>query len=510
MLVIRRLLRRLVREERGVALVMALAVMMVMSVTTAGILIAGTANQRESLVSDNARQAFAIAQEGLAYAEGCIYSAAANNDSTPGCTSSQSLTNLPSGATGTYFASVAGDGVTWTMTGTGTVNGVSRTVKAQANVPSPVTSTETAVWNYLYADGTGSCTTWNGNVNVSVPILIRGDLCLSGSQSFSGATLEVGGNISVTGSAKIGSASTPIQALKVGLTPTSTNTCNGIAPGTSSCDGKHSPIYATTVAEGVDVTPTMPCIGQPYSWDNQCTGTNNGTWTTLYQTYNKQATLPKSGCPSNLFDNDTTLNNSDTSITSTMLGSTAYDCKLGSTSVPCSSTVSVCELKWTPSTNTLSATGVFYFDGSLNISGNTTYTGLASFFFTGGIGTTGSATFCASSAKSGSSTCTAAWNTLTDGLIMVTGCWANSTGSSLTTSGCVSLGGNTVVQFGVYCTTNYSTSGGASNMGPVLANTLTLGGGAQSLIPYHYFPPGTPLSSSTTYLPASKPTNWSG
>jgi hypothetical protein len=395
------------------------------------------------------------------------------------------------------------------MQGTGTYQGVSRTVSAQANVPSPVTSTETGVWNYLYADGTGSCTTWNGNVNVAVPILIRGNLCLSGSQSFSGGTLEVGGNVSVTGSAKIGTSSAPIQALKVGLTPTSTNTCNSVAPGTGVCNGKTSPIYATTVGEGVDTTPQMPCIGQPYSWDQLCTGANNGTWTTLYSMYNNQASLPKSGCPANLFDNDTTLNNSDTSIGSVMLGSTAYDCKLGSTSVPCSSSVSVCELKWTPSTSTLAATGVFYFDGSLSLPKNVTYSGLSTFYLTGGM-SANPANFCAASATSGSNTCTAAWNTLVDGVIMVAGCWANSTGSTLTTSGCVSLGGNTTVQIGFYVTTNYSTQGGASNMGPVLANTLSLGGGAQTLIPFHYFPPGTPLSTQTTYLPASKPTNWSG
>ena len=444
----RRLLQRLVHDEDGVALIMALAIMMVLAVTTTGLLVAGSANQRESLVSDNARVAFGIAQEGLAYAEGMVYGAAASHNAAGVATGWQTLTNLPDGSTctttvcGQYSASVGGDGVTWTMYGTGTYHGVTRTVHAQANVPSPVTSSETAVWNYLYADGTGSCTTWNGNVTVTVPILVRGDLCLGGSQSFTGATLEVGGNLTVTGSAKVGSAGKPIQEVKVGLTSTSTNTCNGLTPGTSTCDGKHSPVYASTVGEGVDVTPSMPCIGQPSSWDATCTGSNDGTWTSLHSTYNNQASLPKSGCPTNLFDNDTTLNNSDTSITSVLLGSTAYDCKLGSTSSPCSSTVTTCELKWTPSTSTLSATGEFYFDGSLTISGNTTYTGLATFFFTGGVTTTGSPTFCASSAKSGNSTCTAAWDTTKDGLIMVAGCWSNSTGSSLTTSGCVSLGGN--------------------------------------------------------------------
>lgn len=505
-----RVLSRLVHEEDGVALVMALAMVLVFSITTAGLLVAGTANQRESLVSNESKQAFAVAQEGLAYAEGMVYSAAAAHSTSNLPTGWQTLNDLPAGDSGSYSASVAGDGVTWTMYGTGTVGGVSRSVHAKANVPSPVTSTETGVWNYLYADGTGSCTTWNGNVNVAVPILVRGDLCLGGSQSFTGATLEVGGNLTVSGSATIGSASSPIQKLRVGLTSSSTNTCNGITPGSGSCDGKHSPIYATSAAEGVDVTPSMPCIGQPYSWDQACTGSNNGTWTTLYSTYNNQKSLPQSGCPANLFDNDTTLNNSDTSITSVLFGTTAYDCKLGSSSVPCTSTQNVCEIKWTPSTSTLSASGVFYFDGSVTLSGSVTYSGLSTFYFTGGLGTTGSAKFCASSAKSGSSSCTAAWNTLVDGVIMVAGCWANSTGSSLTTTGCVSLGGNSIVQIGFYVVTNYSTSGGASNMGPVLANTLTLGGGAQTLIPFHYFPPGTPLSTETTYLPANPPSDWSG
>ena len=31
-------------------------------------------------------------------------------------------------------------------------------------------------------------------------------------------------------------------------------------------------------------------------------------------------------------------------------------------------------------------------------------------------------------------------------------------------------------------------------MGPVLANTLTLTSGSSSLIPFHYMPPGTPLT----------------
>jgi Tfp pilus assembly protein PilX len=520
MLMTRRLLRRLARDEDGVALVMALAIMMVLAITTTGILVAGTANQRTTFVSNEERQAFAIAQEGLAYAEGCIYVAAANNDAAPSCVSPenppQAVPNESVGS-GTYYASVAPDGVTWTMYGSGTVGGVTRNVSAVANIPSPVTSTQTGVWNYVYADASGStcATTINGTVTISVPIMVRGDLCVSGSLNYTGVQLEVGGNLSVTGSAKLGSATKPVTTIKVGLTSTSTNTCtvgnnSPTMPGTGKCDGKGSPIYATNIGEGVDVTPSMPCIGQPSSYDPTCTGSNDGTWTTLKSVYNAQAALPKSGCPANLFDNNSSLDNSDTSISSAMFSSTAYDCKLGSASIPCTSSVTICEIKWTPSTNSLAVNGTFYFDGSLTIGGTVIYSGQASFYFTGTVGTNGSPTFCGASGTFGGSNCTTAWNPDSDGIVMIAGCWANSTGSTLVTTACVNLGGGANVQFGVYCTTQYTTAGGSSNMGPVLAETLNLGGSAQTLIPFHSFPPGTPENTTTTYLPASAPTFWSG
>lgn len=510
-----RLIRRLAREEDGIVLVMALALMMVLAVTTAGILTAGTANQQTTFVSNEARQAFGIAQEGVAYAEGCLY-AAAQTHTTPPCTSTTDIPDQPVGS-GTYYASVGSDGTTWTMHGSGTVNGITRNVQAQAVVPSPVTTTQTGVWNYVYADASGStcATTINGTVTISVPIMVRGDLCLGGSLNYTGSQLEVGGNLQISGSAKVGTASKKVTTVRVGLTSSSTNTCtvgnsSPVLPGVGNCDGAHSPIYASSISEGVDVTPSMPCIGQPSSWDPTCTGTNDGTWSTLHSAYNTQAALPKSGCPAGLFDNDTTLNNSDTSISSVLLSSTAYDCTLGSSTIPCMTSQNVCEIKWTPSTHSLAVSGTFYFDGSLTISGTVIYSGQASMYFTGGVGTTGSPTFCGASGTFGGSNCTTSWNPDTDGIVMIAGCWSNSTGSTLITTACVNLGGGANVQFGVYCTTQYTTAGGSSNMGPVLANSLNLGGSAQTLIPFHVFPPGTPENTTTTYLPASAPTNWAG
>ncbi|HKB94910.1 MAG TPA: hypothetical protein VKC62_11845, partial [Gaiellaceae bacterium] len=311
-----------------------------------------------------------------------------------------------------------------------------------------------------------------------------------------GNQLKVGGYLSVSGNAKIGTSSSKISTLQVaGL-------CNSVAPGTGACDGKHNPIYASSVTTSLDVTPSMPCIGQPSSWDSRCSSSNSppddGNWVVLTTEYATQAGLAKTGCPAGLFDNDSTLNNSDTSISSVMFGTTDYDCKVGSN-----------EIQWKHSTSSLTVNGSFYFDGSLTLSGNITYSGQASMYFTGGVQTNGSANFCGASGIHNGTSCTSYWDPNTDGIIFVAGCWSNSTGSLLTTSGCVNLGGSSRVQFGAYVTTDYLTSGSASNMGPVLANTLNLGGTTQTIIPFTKMPPETPRNYDIQVIPAQI-TSWSG
>ena len=70
-----RILQRIVGEERGVALVMALIIMAALAGTTAALVLPGAVNQRNSLKSADARQAFALAETSLAYGEGAVYAA---------------------------------------------------------------------------------------------------------------------------------------------------------------------------------------------------------------------------------------------------------------------------------------------------------------------------------------------------------------------------------------------------------------------------------------------------
>jgi hypothetical protein len=488
---------RLVHDERGVALVIAVMTMIVFSILTGAIAIVVTVNQRESQTSANARRAFGIAEVCLADAEGNVYGEAAGAHQTP--VSVASPGNCDSdGGTGIFWSNVAGDGVTWTMHGEGTYGGVKRDVNAQANVPGPVTVNDYGVWNYLYADqhndGATTCdVTITGSTTVSVPTFVRGNLCLQ--SKFTGSQLGINGNLILQSQGSshggVGSATTPISQLDVA------GTCNGVRTGTGVCNGSTSPIYASTVSSALGITPGMPAFDTSYySSTNPGPGSGHGCPVGSSQ-------------PANFFDNDTTLNNSDGTIN--LLPSTNYDCVNGANEIKwCATTTGICAGK---SANTLTVNGTFYFDGSLAFSGNThvVYSGLGSIYVSGTISTAGNFSLC------GISNCTASWDTGNNALVLVAGCRPSNSTTGLplvtfasTGTYCVDYGGTNTVQVGTYCATDYHINGNATNWGPVLANTLTLAGNLSELIPFTVMPPGTPTNTSTSQLPAQAPTYWSG
>lgn len=490
--VIRKVLLRLRHDEDGIALVLALTTMSVLALTTTALLMSGVVNQRGSYTSSQAKQAFALAQAGLAYAEGDVYSSADTGVAPP--TGTQTLPAQPGGGSGTYWMSVESDGATWTMTGTGTVAGITKTVHTQAYVPSNSSSSSYQLWNYLYADdnsghATNTCeTTLNGGVTVNVPVYVRDNLCINGGAHFTGSSLTVDGNLTVNGGANVGTSSKPIDSVQIGGTPSSSACTNGyngaVTPGTSYCDGKHASLYSKSVGTNVPTNPGMPTVD-------------------FQQAYATQAALTKTGCPAGLFDNDGTLNNSVSSVNlfpySYYPTPISYDCKVGGN-----------ELKWqqtsTSSANgTLTINGTFYFDGSFSLGSGQeiVYKGLGSLYFSGGVSLAGGSELC------GIANCTTYWNTSQNAIILVAQCWANSTGTSLISPGCVHVSGGANVQVGVYAVTDYEIDGGGTNMGPVVAKNLEVSGGSQTLIPFNQanMPLGTP---QTAHTPSDPPSNWSG
>jgi hypothetical protein len=465
---IRQLIRRFVHEQDGITLVIALATMVILAITTTGVIIASTTNEGTAYVSTQERTAFAMAQEALAYGEGTVYG---TSSSAAGVTTDtrEYLPTQPGGLTGSWIVT-SSDDVTYQIVATGTTHGgVSRTVSAYVTPARTVTTPAYAIWNYFY-ENSSNLNSVSGSATINLPVLARGDFGMVGANSKVLNNLEVGGNLVTSGNASIGTSSSPISKLEV----VGTCSVNGPAKpaGTSPCDGSHNLTYAKTVGNTLDTIPTMPTVD-------------------FAGAYAAQAALTKTGCPTNLFDNDTTMNNSDgTNIGQIMFGSTDYDCHVGTY-----------ELKWNHTAHTLLANGIFYFDGTLTSpvpKVDVVYSGLASFYFTGGVTwTTG--TIC------GVSGCGLNWDTTKNVLFVVADC------VSEPSTGCVSVSSaNTVDQFGVFATGTYKLSGNAGNMAPCIVDQFFLSGGTDTLMPIKAFPPGTPVpSTSVTYL-GTPPTNWSG
>ena len=474
---IQRLIRRFLREQDGIALVMAIAAMSILAIVTTGIIVSGTANEGTALVSTQGRSAFAVAQEALAYGEGMVYAEVANGTEPP--TDAQNLPTQPNGATGTYAVS-SDDDITWQVVATGTLGGVTRTASIYVTPAQTVTTEQLAIWNYLYEDSNNPNSVSGGAV-ISMPILTGGDFGASGGSKILG-NLEVGHNLTTTGNTQIGSASSPIGKLEV------VGTCavNGPAKpaGASPCDGSHNLTYAKSVGSTLDTATGMPTVD-------------------FAAAYAAQAALTKTGCPAGLFDtasgpSSTKMDNSVANVATIMFGNTDYDCFVGTN-----------EIKWNHTAKQLTANGTFYFDGTLTASavGNVVYSGLASFYFTGGVTVSGGSSLC------GIAGCGVGWDTQHNVLFVVAQCWANANGTGpagTIKSGCVGISGGTTVQFGVYVATNYAVSGGSGNMGPVLSDTFTISGGSDILIPIQEFPPGTPAPTTSVAYTGTPPTGWSG
>jgi Tfp pilus assembly protein PilX len=218
-----------IRRDDGQVLVLALLALIVLSITTAALLTATAVNHRNAGNSADGKKAFALAEQGLAYAEGRLYTAPTTAESVlvPGTT----VTPADNSGLITYSgtirtpSSIPACSPKIGRSMAGTVNYISRTVSAQVTIPavtetstttstSLVTSSDFTIWHYIYLDG-GGCTTFSGSLTINVPLYLKGCMNMSGNAKFTGSDLEVAGALDISGSASIGSPTQPISKLNV-------------------------------------------------------------------------------------------------------------------------------------------------------------------------------------------------------------------------------------------------------------------------------------------------------
>lgn len=426
---------------------------MVLGATGASVAYYAVENQGAAARSYEERRAEALAEAGLNFALATLYDAPNPKDGNSVPLVSTEL----EGGTAEYWGTYASS--TWTLYGRGTVaspTGTQAIVRRRSGKVAIQSgqqgSSNNAIWNYLYSDSLIGCMTLSNSVTINIPLYVRGNLCMTNTASMVGSHLQVGGTVSLTNSATIGSAATPITEAHVGIG------CQVNGGALHNPCGPAGRVYAAVV----DSTPTglvKPPVDLPSWYANADLG-------------------PQDNCTVGSFpggfDNDGAMNRSRGPVN--LMPATAYDCRRldGSGNV-------IGQLTWTPglgqTPGTLIVAGTIFFDGDILHSGVSfgVYQGRGTIYSSGRIAFSNDAKLC------GAADCASSWNANQNLIAFIAGSSTDSTGFSLSN--------NTKFQGAVYAVTDYSESNSAQMWGPVIARQLSISNNTQN----HYVPFGTLL-----------------
>jgi Tfp pilus assembly protein PilX len=382
------------RDESGIALIMALAVMLVLTVLVTSTLAFTSSNSRDASLKQSGQSAYSLAEAGLNQAEAQLYS---HYYSTSGSSSQNTTLYNPAWFTGAGIPSsqqspsstaactststcMSWAPTSWTASGSGYVKGV-LVLKGMGRVPNPTGGRQLSrtvtdkiyieqlptfvpppsYWTELYSGATGNtCDLQLGQtVNANAPIYVAGNLCLTSAASIEGSavTLKVLGNIRLqNGGADIGKTSA-VKSVQVGGGCVKSNNGAYVTPcpiNTSSTQIWDQSGRTTAPVPTADPLPSIDWAGiaaQQAASNVSCTTGVSISSATFYLT-------PASGP-----------------------GSTGYTCTI-SDGV---SGATVGSITYNSAAHTLALFGDVYFSGNVDLSNSTpvTYTGIASFFVAG-------------------------------------------------------------------------------------------------------------------------------
>ena len=393
-------------EERGIALVMTLGILLVTSVMVVTVIDYSSSAGRGANRSKADQMAYALAEAGVNNAMSVL----ANPDN-----NALNSTLLPARTTSYEAGTVTWSGTfnfnnaRWTITSASSVRNptgpaaapVARRIVAQVDViPTLSQPLNSQAWNYIYSRSTGSpCDmTLQQSVAINSPLLVTGNLCLQNSSSVLKGPVVIGGSLTMTKNNTVGTAATPLSSVAIGqgcTTGTTTqNPCTG---------GAAMNIYASAVFSN------PPAIPPPnVDWNSWYANGNPGPY---YPCTSVTGTPPafESGDQGVLPNVDLTKRNNSILSVVDLTPSTSYSCH----------TVGG-DLAWNATTKELSVNGTMYIDGSAKIENGAvnSYTGFATIYLSGTLLIKNSS-MCASIASGACST--ANWTSNSRMLVFVAG-----------------------------------------------------------------------------------------
>ncbi len=308
---------RLLRLQQGLALPLALGIIIVLTISGGSLIYYSTANARSASGSGSNESAFSLSEAALNNAM-AVLSNPVNNALDPDTLPSTEATasSLPyENGTAKWWGVLDRSAAVWTVSGVGVYNNpagpglatVRRTLTAKVPVtPSYLQPLNNPVWNYLYAGHTGSTCdqSLSNNITGSSRMYVAGNLCLSPNVALAQSTVIVRGNVDVQNNAAVGAStnmSTRVETYVGGNCRYSVGSwvaCSGnqdanhiyskLADGTTIGVSHNPPLIAPPVAdlakwyENAIPGPSQTCTtssGTPPTFDNNYPTRDNSVGT---------------------------------------------------------------------------------------------------------------------------------------------------------------------------------------------------------------------------------------
>jgi Tfp pilus assembly protein PilX len=266
---------RLLRLQHGLALPLALGIIIVLTISGGSLIYYSTANARSASGSDSNQKAFSLSEAALNNAMAVLANPTNNAldpDTLPKTEATASSAQYEDG-TAKWWGVLDRAEAEWTVSAVGVYNSptgpaaaqVQRKLTAQVPVqPNYLQPLNNPVWNYLYAGHIGSTCdqTFSNNISGSSRLYVAGNLCLSPNVQLAQSTVIVGAIVNVQNNAAIGAStnmSTRVETYVGGNCLYATGTwvaCTG------NQDARH--IYSK-LGDGVTtgVTHSAPVIAPP-------------------------------------------------------------------------------------------------------------------------------------------------------------------------------------------------------------------------------------------------------
>jgi Tfp pilus assembly protein PilX len=519
--------------EDGIALVLSVIVMSVLTIATAGMITAVTSNEHAFGRDRQTNRALNIAEAGLNAGVAAVKALPATATSISPASGSTDGGSWSYSATRTQDSSNP-DLYVWTITSTGLSPYYDVTRIVSIRVAETIThhsTTETTTtpasdaykYGFFLGDPASDCTTasggntFSGNYTISASFFVAGSLCISQQNTnvrepdsanpttldvYVGKKFKTGGN----NTSPIGTSSAPI------LKATVVGGCldkNGISvlcskqgdpTKNSGQAGYGSGVYAASYSSTqISIPkPTVDTNWYSNAKPGPATGCNDDPTHPGNAAY--QSTYPAGYTAAQfkaaLFDNDGTRNTSLGSIDPmTVFGTSSWDCRYYD-----SDGNLVGRLAWTYGTpGSLTISGTVWVDGNLNFtSSDGIVSGRGTIYANGTVSFSGQAKLC-EPPMSGYSTCQGHYDSNQNIIVLVANNAANANpGFSLT--------GNSAVVFEGVAFTNgvLSDSGQANLYGPVIADTATMAGNGITRTTVDP-PAGAPGAAATTTSTTSEP-----